>query len=70
MPILIFAFLLLFYFIFFGINGDDSSLLMSSYYVLGPGLVKIFNDSTSWYVLSVHCICTGTLKVLNTIPEG
>jgi hypothetical protein len=37
-----------FYFIL-GIN-DDSSLLMSSYYVLGPGLVKIsFNDSTSWH---------------------
>lgn len=45
-----------FYFIlFFGINDDNGILLMSSYYVLGPGLVKItFNDSTNWHVLSVH----------------
>lgn len=50
-------------FYFFGINDDNGILLMSSYYVLGSGLVKItFNDSTNWHILSVHWICTGDTR--------
>lgn len=54
---------------FFGVN-NSSYLLMSSYYVLSPGLMKTSpNNSSNLHLLSINYTCTGDVRCPGHCPH-